>query len=657
MTYLNGDDVWFSAQDENETTVLLDSYSQNVTPAVDSDSKPTGSYSVPSGEEFTISIKAGLNVRFFNLPKGTTYSIQETGMEDGYEFIKAETSAEVTKPEYADDFVATPGTVNGNTVTGTIDMPNNVYNNEYTNNWNPDNEIVIIKTDEKDAKLAGAQFKLSKFADDDTWSQIATFTSRSDTGETLKVGRGLYKLEELNAPGNYTTVGTVYFKIVTNGNNTTVSLTDDNGTDIDGDELSTVYPDITTSGNEITIRNWPMTSVEARKAWKNADGSTTAPVGASVIYTLYADGEVTDYRVTLDGTADAMPSGSDTVGYESAGWTAKFGNLPKYKVVEDRTTEIEYTVDETSGYPGYSEDNENPVANGETITNTQDDVEIYATKAWLNADNSTKAPDGATVVFTLLADGERTEYTVTLDGTPTAASEIPDATGSYESEAWKATFVHQPKYKADGVTEIKYTIEETTGYESYAPDPTTAVNSGETITNKQIRKPIEIKKIGDWSLLNVLSGVKFKIFTDKACTDQMKKDSTGTPIGMDGLIITGTDGTALVGSFIPGTYYLKEVETAPGYNLLTDAVEFTVRKDGTLEYSTGSNLDYSEGGSFYELKDKDGFGIYINNDSGAVLPMTGGPGTLSYELAGIVLVISAALIYSIKSKRRKNVLF
>ena len=1098
VTETNGDDVWFGAEDTPNHTVPIEYYSANVTPEI-KDGNPTGSYSVPSGEEFTISIKAGWNVRFFNLPKGTTYSIQETEMADGYEFIKAETSAEVTKPEFADDFQATPGTVNDDIVTGTIDQPNNVYSTVYTNNWNPNNEIVIIKTDENGDKLASAQFKLSKKADTD-WTQIATFTSAADAGETLKVGHGLYKLEETTAPTDYyTTVGTIYFEVVTNGNSTTVTLTDENGAEITAKDLPRVYPDAAASGNEVTVKNWPLTTAEAQKAWKNADGTTTAPANATVVYTLYIDGEASNHTVTLDGTADAKPSGTDVAGYESAGWTATFINLPKYKFVEGVQTEIDYTIaetitypgytasttspvadggeitntqevtsanafkawknadgsttapegaavvftlyadgqatsytatldgnvdavptgtagyesaaweamfvnlpkyqagttteivytiaetktypgytpsttdsvasgktitntqgstetyaekvwknadgsntaptgasvvftlyedgsatkytvtldgtvddmpsgtggyesvawtakfvnlpeskivngkavpivytiDETKGYPGYTADNKEPVgsgskitnsqdttsanalkkwvnadgtpdapqgatvvftlyadeakteytvtldgtadtapevtggyeseawkaefvnlpkykagtatkivytvaetaaypgytasttdpvasgatitntqeklevnalkawknadgtatapegatvefklyadgtatdytvtldgtkdetvptgtagyeseawkatfinlpkykvvegkaveivytigeskgyagytafetepvASGKTITNTQDVIEVYATKAWVNADNSTKAPEGATVVFTLLADGEATDHTVTLDGN--VDTTVPTATGGYENEAWKATFVNLPKYQADGKKEIVYTIAETIGYESYEMDPKTAVASGGIITNKQIKTVIQIKKIGDWDVTKTLSGVQFKLYSDKACTNQIRNDSTGASVGTDGVITTGTDGIATIGALIAGTYYLQEVKAADGYKLLSGSIKFTIKTDGKIEYTTG-NKDFDDAtGAIYELKDG-GYGIYINNPSGTALPLTGGPGTLPYTLGGFILMISA-LMYGFMMRRRER---
>ena len=89
-----------------------------------------------------------------------------------------------------------------------------------------------------------------------------------------------------------------------------------------------------------------------------------------MVFTLYADGTATSYTVTLDGTAGTAPAG--TGGYENPAWTATFINLPKYKIVNDAAVEIVYTVKETTTYPGYTASPTDPVASGETITNTQE---------------------------------------------------------------------------------------------------------------------------------------------------------------------------------------------------------------------------------------------------------------------------------------------
>ena len=256
---------------------------------------------------------------------------------------------------------------------------------------------------------------------------------------------------------------------------------------------TTGYPGYTASTTEPvasgeTITNTQEeTKADASKAWKNADGSTTAPEGATVVFTLYADGTATDYTVTLDGTVDEAPEAAG--GYEGTAWTANFVHLPKYQ--SGTTTEIVYTVAETTTYPGYTASTTEPVASGETITNTQETTTADASKAWKNADGSTTAPAGATVVFTLYADGEVTEYTVTLDGT---ADKAPTVTGGYDSEAWKAAFVNLPKYQDGTTTAIIYTVAETTGYPKYIPSTTDPVASGSTITNTREVGNLKVSK-------------------------------------------------------------------------------------------------------------------------------------------------------------------
>ncbi len=148
-----------------------------------------------------------------------------------------------------------------------------------------------------------------------------------------------------------------------------------------------------------------MTAAGATKVWENANGSDTAPEGASVVFTLYADGVATDKTVTLDGKIDTNG--------ETTAWQATFTNLPMYR--PGTTTKIVYTVQETTGFPGYTGDAD-PVPSGGTIKNTQTPGQVTARKLWVNADGSNKPPQDASVVFTLFADGESTGKTVILDG-------------------------------------------------------------------------------------------------------------------------------------------------------------------------------------------------------------------------------------------------
>ena len=275
--------------------------------------------------------------------------------------------------------------------------------------------------------------------------------------------------------------------------------------------------DAVASGGTIT-NTQETTEADATKAWKNADGTTTAPEGAKVTFTLYADGTATDKTVELDGTAeDTAPT--VTGGYESEAWKASFVNLPKYQA--DGTTEIEYTIKETTTYAGYTADPTDAVASGGTITNTQETTEADATKAWKNADGTTTAPEGAKVTFTLYADGTATDKTVELDGT--AEDTAPTVTGGYESEAWTAKFVNLPKYQTGTTTEIVYTVAESVIYPGYTASTTDPVADGETITNTQETTTVTVSKV--WKDGNNKdkirpASVKLTLYADGVATEK-----------------------------------------------------------------------------------------------------------------------------------------
>ena len=421
---------------------------------------------------------------------------------------------------------------------------------------------------------------------------------------------------------------------------------------------TTGYPGYTASTEEPvasgeTITNTQdVTSTDANKAWLNADGTTDAPEGASVVFTLYADGEATDYTVTLDGTTETAPT--VTGGYESEAWKASFVNLPKSKIVDGKAVDIVYTVVESGTYAGYTPTSTDPVADGGTITNKQDDTDVNASKIWENADGTDTAPEGATVIFTLYADDEATEYTVTLDGE--VDETVPEVTGGYESEAWKAAFVHLPKYKADGVTEIVYTIAETTGYTGYKASTTDPVESGESITNTQLDAQIDLLKIGDGDVDTTLDGVEFELYSvwnGFDATDNVKAtDSSGKAIGT---IITADGGKAAIGKLLPGTYYLVETKAADGYKMLTDPVTITIEltdKDPgyTVSYK---QIGYNDSNASALTPDSDGtYLITVSNSSGVELPNAGGQGTFAYTLTGITMMAAAGLILVLQKKRR-----
>lgn len=474
--------VWFSVYDTiNDTTVISDDLVSGTDVNRETDASGyTGYYYVPSGNKITVKMQNGYRLRFLNLPTGSTYSISET-LDGNYESFsitgqrkyKEETEGEGGSTSVVDKSEDT-GTVDGLGISGTIDYADSRYEIGYTNK-----RIVTEVSAKKEwqnadgtaTAPAGASVVYKLYADGEATNYTVTLDGAADE-EPTEIGG--YESEGWTA----TFVNQPKYKVV-NGEKVEIVYTIGETTTYPGYTASTTEP--VAAGGSITNTQDP-TTASAFKAWKNADGTTNAPEGGQVTFTLYADGTATSYIVTLDGTADTVPTG--TAGYENEAWKAMFQNLPKYKVVNGEAVAIVYTIAETTTYPGYTPSTTDPVASGETITNTQGSTETFAVKAWKNADGSETAPEGATVVFTLFADGVETNYNVTLNGT---SDTVPSTTGGYESEAWKATFVKLPKSKiVDGVAvDIVYSIAETTTYPGYIASTTQPVGPGSTITNSQ----------------------------------------------------------------------------------------------------------------------------------------------------------------------------
>ena len=201
------------------------------------------------------------------------------------------------------------------------------------------------------------------------------------------------------------------------------------------------------------------------------------------------------------------------------GWNYRFTNLSvgsTYSIEEDSPVPGSFTFKEakataTNGatpatVTGQKADGTVDKSNSQytvAYTNVIEITEAEATKAWKNADDSTTAPEGAKVTFTLYEDGKATEYTVELDGT---ADTAPTGIGGYESAAWTAKFINLRKLNEKG-EEIKYTIAETTEYPGYTKSPETPVASGGTITNEQNETAVSAVKA--WKSLHIiLIGIK-----------------------------------------------------------------------------------------------------------------------------------------------------
>ena len=144
---------------------------------------------------------------------------------------------------------------------------------------------------------------------------------------------------------------------------------------------------------------------------------------------------------------------------------------------------------------------------------------------------------------------------------------------------------------------------------------------------------------------NELAGAGFSLYSDEHCTQEVKLYKEGNfyfPIkdatGKTAVEMTSDDkGQFNVKGLDAGTYYLRETKTPDGYSACPDT---------TIVISATHN------GNRIEL-DSSNLSTTIINNSGTVLPSTGGIGTTIFYVVGGGLMVAAAILL-ITKKRMEN---
>lgn len=145
-----------------------------------------------------------------------------------------------------------------------------------------------------------------------------------------------------------------------------------------------------------------------------------------------------------------------------------------------------------------------------------------------------------------------------------------------------------------------------------------------------------------------LAGAEFKLYTDSNCNEEStalkfslnnnnkyRYDSTK---GKTVLTSLETTGHIDIEGLKEGTYYLKETKAPKGYNLLKAPVEIRIDSAGKI-YVDGSTKENTGN-------------VEVKNNSGTLLPNTGGAGTIMIYLVGALLVLGSGVVLA--SKRRSN---
>ena len=140
-----------------------------------------------------------------------------------------------------------------------------------------------------------------------------------------------------------------------------------------------------------------------------------------------------------------------------------------------------------------------------------------------------------------------------------------------------------------------------------------------------------------------LEGVKFDLFEDGVAFNViLTEDGYYIPAGADVVgatneVVTDADGLIKIrGLDDDKTYTLTETYTLPGYNMLEEDVTLTLTEDKDTAFADMTADEYQP----------------VVNQSGTVLPSTGGIGTTIFHVAGAALVLGAGII--LISKKRVN---
>lgn len=115
-------------------------------------------------------------------------------------------------------------------------------------------------------------------------------------------------------------------------------------------------------------------------------------------------------------------------------------------------------------------------------------------------------------------------------------------------------------------------------------------------------------------------------------------------------ITTDASGEFTLFGLKKGTYYLKEVEAPKGYNKLTEPITVEVQPtvDPTTTLIDGQTIDYT-----YKTDTKQNVGkVVVVNNTGSLLPSTGGMGTTLIYLIGGALVLGSGFVLANKKRAK-----
>lgn len=178
----------------------------------------------------------------------------------------------------------------------------------------------------------------------------------------------------------------------------------------------------------------------------------------------------------------------------------------------------------------------------------------------------------------------------------------------------------------------------------------------------EIEDPLSLQRSNDVTDKTemALSGAKFTLSRDSNGTDCIKLIALGEEnegadyyrVAKEGEadakpeIITSDNGCFYIRGLDSGTYYLNETAAPAGYNQLSGPIEVEISNTGVVKYKMSGDTEYQTfDGAEAPI-------IRVENNTGVLLPSTGGMGTTIFYVAGSILLLGAAVLLITRKRMR-----
>lgn len=306
------------------------------------------------------------------------------------------------------------------------------------------------------------------------------------------------------------------------------------------------------------------------------------------------------------------------------------------KTVDDPSVEIGQVVTftvtgkvpDTTGFSYYKYEVTDTMSSGLTFDDTVDNITVTFGDTPITVQGNAGVQVGTS--YTVANNG----FTLTFDMTKYQDYKEQSVTITYQAVINDDAVVTLTENKA----KLEYSNDpEDTTKTDVTPEVEVQVYSSEIVIDKYDGADVstETKLQGaEFVLVKITDdGEVFYKYSEATETDNAKV-TWGTKEDAT-VVVTDADGVAKFKGLEDGTYYLREIKSPDGFNLLTEDVEVTVAHTMTDEDAKPIGVTVTS---------------QVANNSGTVLPATGGMGTVLFIAIGAILLMTAGIVLTAKKR-------